>query len=782
MGNANGIPTTMRLARWALRRWGKEHLVPFVEGLAALGRPASVAFPPELVGQGAVLALSGVGNTMAIQSNPDWSWPAWVERQTDPRRPEFVPTGLNVLTTNLTGRDWTSIGLDGSPREAMVDPVGMLTPRAWGWSIQPWLKLGSDVLTPPRMDGIRQELLRGTWAAVRTSWRADGVLWRWDWEAVELGGEEGMLLDMEIANRSGRRLDAEIGIALRPCNVLSIGHINSLSIRDRVWKVNGKVALLLLDAPGRNVVSDRHHGDPLRDAGAGLGLPSLRSRSGIATGVSSWDASLPDGATMGAKAFVPLGAGQTSSSELRRIPMRAVVHARERMRDTFRARGRAGTRILVPDVRLQEAIDAVRARIHVFDDQDRFTPGTFLYHHHWFRDAAFLALGFENMGLGSRVAPKLERYPERQERDGFFRSQSGEWDSNGQALWTLGLHVRRGGNPALADRMWKAIARGAAWIDRTRRGGDGERGHVPHRGLMPAGFSAEHFGPNDHYLWDNFWSIAGLRDARDLAVLLGRSADASRFGEMHEEYRADLESAIRWSSERWNGILPCSPYRRPDSAAVGNLVGASPLGVVDPGDPWVGATLEFLMERCRWKGLFYQSIVHTGMNPYLSIQLARVLQARGDARLHGILQALLDAASPTWCWPEAIHPVSGGGCMGDGDHGWAAAEFLSLVRDLLVRETPGGLLLLDGVPPEWLRPGKSLSIHGAPTDHGTVDLEVEHLDSELVVRWSILRASHQAQGQHVLSLPGRAARSHFALHGDAGEIRVAMGGNQESKP
>lgn len=766
---------------WGLRLWGKDHLVPFVEGLEALGRPSTVAFPPELLEQGALVALSGIGNTLAVQSNPDWIWPRWIERQTSPDRPEFVPTGLNVLTTNLTGRNWTSIGVDGSHREAMVDPAGMLTPHPWGWSVLPWARLDGRPLLPPRMDGIRQSLVDGTWTAVRTSWEEDGVSWRWDWEAMELEGEEGVLLEMELRNRSQRRVEAVVGLALRPSNPLSIGHVNDLSFVEGVWKVNGRAALLLFGNPSRSLVSDRHHGDPLVDPRAGLPLPKLRSRSGIATGVSEWNAPLFPGTSFSLRAFVPLRAGHGTSSRLRRLSVRSTDHARERMRASFRERRAGEIRIRVPDARLQTAFDAVLVRLRVFDDQDRFSPGTFLYHQHWFRDAAFIALGFENMGMGGRCAGKLELYPRRQKPDGFFRSQDGEWDSNGQAIWTLATHVRRGGDPRIADRIWKTVVRGADWIERTRRS-QGDLGHVPHRGLLPAGFSAEHFGPNDHYLWDNFWSVAGLREARELALLLGRDADAARFESMLGDYRADLEAAIRWSSERWDGILPCSPYRRPDAAAVGNLVGVSPLRVCSPEAAWVGPTVEFLMERCRRKGLFFQSIVHTGLNPYLSVQLARVLLSRGDPRAHGLLQALLDAASPTWCWPEAIHPGTGGGCMGDGDHGWAAAEFLSLVREMFVRESDEGLVLLDGAPAEWFRAPAGFSIEGAPSDHGTVSVRVRDEDGALRASWSVVRAAHQPQARHFLSIPGRGARIRVALDGDSGEVRIRPGDMPEENP
>jgi len=774
-------PILPRLARFALRLWGREHLVPFVEGLSALGRPARVAFPPELLEQGVALALSGISNTVAIQGNPDWVWPLWVERQTDPDAPEFVPTGLNVLTTNVTGRNWTSIGIDGSPREAMVDPVGMMTPGAWGWSVLPWLRARGRVLAPPTMDGIRQDPVPGAWSSVRSAWSDGGLEWTWTWEALELEGEEGVLLRQQVANRGDDATELELGVALRPCNVLSIGHINRLSFRDRVWKVNGRAALLALEEPTRCIVSDRHHGDPLRSSGAGLALPKLRSRSGIATGLSSWNVSLEPGGTRSLDVFVPLDPRTGTSARLRRLSVRNVGHARERMDALARAEAGRGTLVTVADPRLQAAVDALRARLHVFDDQDRYSPGTFLYHHHWFRDAAFLTLGFENMGLGERTAAKLARYPHRQSRDGLFRSQTGEWDSNGQALWTLGLHVRRGGDLVRADRIWKSVMRGSAWIERARRP-ESDR-HVPHRGLLPAGFSAEHFGPNDHYFWDNFWGLAGLGSAAWMAGALGRDADRRRIEGMRDDYRVDLAAALRWGMERAEGALPCSPYRRLDAAAVGNLVAVSPLGVASPTDPWVGPTVDFLLERCFRKGLFFQSIVHTGLNPYLSVQVARVLQARGDARFHDVLQALMDAASPTWCWPEAIHPASGGGCMGDGDHGWAAAEFLSLVRDMLVRESSEGILLLDGVPASWFRSGRPLGIERAPTDHGEFDVRVVPEDDFARVEWRCRRLGHQDRAPIHLSLPsGSGPRRRTPLTGDSGAVRIHLHDLPEDRP
>jgi hypothetical protein len=727
---------------------GRSHLASFLQGLLHLGRPSSVAFPPELVEQGAAIALSGLANTMAIQSNPDWVWPSWVVRQTDPEDPAFIPTGLNLITTNLTFRNWTSVGLPQCTREAMVDPVGMVTPGPWSWSALPCLEHQGNLLVPPLMgDAVRQQSLREL-PGVRTLAEAGPDLeWEWDVWASEVEGLPSTLIEIRVRNRSESEIRCHPGLSLRPCNALSLGPIRSIRADERRIQVDGRIAVVFDLEIENLVVSDRHHGDPLLRPGSGLPLRRLRSRSGMATAVASWNASIPPGGMWTLHGALPLEDGN-----LRLPGPRAARHAREQAEEAHRRRMARGTRISVPDPDVQAGWEAVRGRLHVFDDGDRFTPGTFLYHEHWFRDAAFLSLGFENAGLGELVAPKMDLLRTRQKRNGLFRSQTGEWDSNGQAIWTLALHLRRGGDPALAERHWNQVTRGCDWIRRERSRTRDER--APHRGLLPAGFSAEHFGPNDHYFWDDFWSVSALEEAAWMASLTGRTKDAERLLEESADFRTDLEAALAWAAERCGGALPSSPYRRVDAASVGNLVAICPLRTVRPDAPWIGPTLAHLEERCSRDGLHFQSIVHTGLNPYLSAQIARARLAVGDAEgCLSILRALVRAASPTWCWPEAIHPRTRGGCMGDGDHGWAAAEFLSLVRQILVREVDGGLDLLSGVPADWLRRGP-IRIWGATTAHGTLDLEVRTETGGAVrAEWEIRRKSHQEPGRLVLVLP-----------------------------
>ncbi len=746
----------------AYLKWsGKGYLVPFLNGLSHLGRPSTVAFPMELMEQGLAIMLSGLNNTMAIQSNLDWIWPLWVERQVDPDGEEFIPTAINLIKTNLTCRNWTSLGLEDSPREAMIDPVGMLTLQPYGWSVFPYLRIDGRSHLPPRFIPrwqAAQKLSEGSLPCVITRYEIDpAVEWHSEAMALGLGGEEYLGFSHTIRNRSPDHLSLRFGLAIRPYNMLTMGHINSIRYQDRLWRLNGRNGLLLLDEPHRVVISDRHHGDPLLRDVLIAGRTSLKSKSGVACGQAEWDLELAPGETRVIDALGILGGKGSKAAKVPPLQLTGITRkshndARARQVQRWRDLQADGLRIRLPEARLEEAFLAVKNHLHVFDDGDHFSPGTFLYHSHWFRDSAFIALAFENLGYGSRVEPKLRRYPRLQARDGFFKSQRGEWDSNGQAMWTLVNHVRRGGNPDLLEMFYPSLIKGVKWIDKMRKSTLGAPS--PHYGLLPPGFSAEHFGPNDHYYWDNLWSLAGLEAARWAASKLGNTRDTEWISGILREYRGDVDASMDWAWKKCGRkALPCSPYRSLDSAAIGNLVGVTPLDIVDPEAPWLQGTVAYLMDSNLRDGLFFQRIVHTGLNPYLSVQLARALMAAGDGRWFAILEALVRRASPTYAWPEAMHPRMFGGCMGDGDHGWSAAEFVNLIREMLVSERGGTLRLAEAAPVKWFKPGMHLEAMGAPTPHGTVNFSLKQGPVAAFLTWSVHRKAHQDAAPIQFNLP-----------------------------
>lgn len=93
----------------------------------------------------------------------------------------------------------------------------------------------------------------------------------------------------------------------------------------------------------------------------------------------------------------------------------------------------------------------------------------------------------------------------------------------------------------------------------------------------------------------------------------------------------------------------------------------------------------------------------------------------GDGELTGRVTAwwLAHQTQPgAYAWAATVDPVHGRWGQGRLPDPRAAAAFVRLVRDALLREGDGALWLASAVPEEWIRPGKLVEIRWAPTAWG----------------------------------------------------------------
>lgn len=692
----------------------------FLDPVALLGRlrgfaqPSEVAEPIELLRAGMLFHARGLVNTKAIQHNLDWVWPYWVERQFNPDDPSFIPRAFSFSHINLTHRNWTAVGVPDVPFYPIIDPRGLVTPLFDGWSLDFWfVPEGGAVLLPSKLAAVRQSLTLGDGLAVHTVATSEQVV-----PAITLESSVSLILDAEGAPECIIQVSARgaaagaIAVALRPCNPEGVAFVHQIEVLTAPpgWRINRHHRVSFDRAPAKNLLSTYAQGDVL------LRLAEAEARTEVTCPVSM--------AT--AVALFPVDPGAAARCTVR-VPIYDELDPKHRPHFAAVASWSSAlaplARLQVSDARMQELYDLALANVVLHTPGDVY-PGPYTYKRFWFRDAVFVLNALLTLGGVARTRRALAGFAPRQRRDGYFLSQEGEWDSNGEALWFYHRFAALTAEPLPADWL-RAVEKGARWIQRKRLPPDGDR---PEGGLLPAGFSAEHLGPNDFYYWDDFWAVAGLRAAAALLRPPDPAAAQALAAEADEFLVTIRRSFPAGPHRRFPGAIPAAPHRRMDSGAIGSIVADYPLQLFAPGDAAIARTADYLCANHAQAGGFFQNMIHSGINAYLTLHLAQVRLRAGDpAAAWALMDAVAALASPTGQWPEAIHPHTFGGCMGDGQHIWAASEWLMLVRNLFVREelTGGPALVLGaGIKPAWWRTadgprvvefGPTLTPHGPVT-------------------------------------------------------------------
>jgi hypothetical protein len=699
-----------RLIRRIAHRKGFLDPLELLARLRRFAQPSEVQEPIELIRAGMVFHARGLVNTKVIQHNLDWVWPYWIVRQFSPGDASFIPRAFSFSHVNLTHRNWTAVGVPGCLELPIVDPRGMVTPHHDDWSVDHWfIPDEGKGLFPSRTEEAGQRLLMEGGHAVET--RLDSpaarmvlrteVHWR-DGEAV---------LETEAvveARRPGRFV-----IAVRPCNPEGIQFVEEVGFTDEGHRLKvGKFQQVEFERkPDELFTSNYETGDVLQAVLARKTSTHRECEAGLGTAAAAYR--IEGGRTVLHRYSIPLIEEEPGPLPLVR-PDRAQPESWESYMQDW-------SMLQVPDRRFVELYESSKRTLALLSQGD-ILPGPYTYRRFWFRDACIIGNALLGLCQDRIVRNSLQYFHHRQHLDGYFHSQEGEWDSNGQVLWLANQYeevTATSGQSLATHSLYKA----AKWIDRKRA----RTAHAaaPYRGLLPPGFSAEHLGPNDYYYWDDFWGAAGLRSAAALLERRGEADKASEVRQMAERFEQDIQRSLATLDPSKTGnAIPAAPKRRMDSGAIGSMVADYPLNLSWISHDSIRATADWLVSHSFHNGGFFQNMIHSGINAYLTLDLAQTYLRLGDARYWDLIRATAEIASPTGKWPEAVHPNTLGGCMGDGEHAWAAAEWCQMMRALFVDDAGDVLELAKGIPEDWLQQESPLAFGPTLTKWGRIRVKM----------------------------------------------------------
>jgi hypothetical protein len=699
----------------------------FIRAFLSIGYPSHAPFPRVLLVFNLRNFVRGLFTRFIVSSNLDWIWPFWINRQFYPRSSDFTARGFQPVSTNATHRNWTGIGTLNSSAESTVDPRGLVTPFINGWSLDNWLIYDNKVYSPSNLPKVNQKLYKNL-PKIITEFQVENFKIS---SFVFVGANELDVIyqKVTIKNMSKSVKECAFAFAIRPYNNEGLSLVHDIDFPDNsTFFVNNKVGGAFIQPPDELHSSHLSKGDValfIDETTYAKEFVSAHSRVGLATAIAKYN--------------LVLNAGQSKTFEIR-MPMKKIHRKEALKKDYFEKLTRhnfdkiltkstalwednlcKGTQVTVPDKKIMSAFQANKAYLLLFYDGDEITPGPSTYHHFWFRDAAYMVHALDLMGYHEEAGEILKTYPKRQRKSGEFHSQAGEWDSCGQAIWTMVEHYKLTKDYKYLKKIYPSLRNAAHWLIRKRW--QNKKKKPGYRGLLPAGLSAEHFGLSDYYYWDDFWGLAGLRDTLFAAKTLHKST--FWWQKNYLKFFDSVNKSLKYIEGNFGRpIIPISPSRRMDSAAVGSIVSYYPLKLLPPEDIRLVNTVKHLRENNFIGDGFFHDINHAGYGTYLSIHVAQCLLGQRDADAYKILKWFLQVASKTWCWPESIHPRTMGGTVGDGHHGWALVEMLIFVRNMLFFEENDRLVITPILPLEWLKKDNKIAIANAPSEFGEVNFEI----------------------------------------------------------
>jgi len=532
-----------------------------------------------------------------------------------------------------------------------------------------------------------------------------------------------------------------ICIAVRPFNPEGVAPIESIDFKsNRIAYVNKTVGVVFAEDPDGIICSNGKDGDVaylLMRSDDIRGLfdksvkhPNVFCKQGLAHAAVGFSFELkPDESKQ-----VHCSAALETDEVLRRSPVKQTWRVsfgqrRIEQRERWKQEIEKGVLFTMADKSLQDLFDACRATLIQFHDGEFISPGPYTYHKFWFRDAAIMLTALTTLGYSKRSAQGLDVFPERLTQDGFFRGPDGEWDSNGLVIWAIYRYYELNRSELWLREWYPLLEKAAGWIPRMRRKSRSNGATV--KGLMPKSLSAEHLGMVDQYYWDSFWSLAGLKCMEGIAGILGKDATAVEFKKEAERFEHDIIQSTRNFEEKLGEkVFPASPGRPFDEGAIGSICSVYPLELFDGNVPHGRNTLSMIADRYVDGKGFFHPLIHSGYNPYLTLQIAHGFLLTGDTkRAWEIAETVFKQATSTYTYPEAIHPVTGGGTMGDGHHGWAAAEIIMFIRDCLFRENGTVLELFKGDNGRLIQSNIDCVFRDVPTSFGRIGVGIQYASS-----------------------------------------------------
>jgi hypothetical protein len=418
---------------------------------------------------------------------------------------------------------------------------------------------------------------------------------------------------------------------------------------------------------------------------------------------------------------------QTTEKQARREQQRAINYWKQ-IRLPY-------DRIIVPDPAVQGLLDSCIRNIYQARElkggHPAFQVGPTCYRGTWAADGPFILEAITYLGRAMETRAGLEHQVDADQGPGGIAFSK----KSGLRLWMIWRHAQLTGDWAWLKKMWPRVEREVSQIRNYRQMTRNDAAQANY-GLMPIGFGDGGLGGKHREYTNVYWTMAGLKAAINMAekmnqpLLTAWKAEYQDYWKVFDRAR-NRDKLVDHAGNIYVPVTMKGESRQlPQRGAWAFLQSVFPGRIFGMDDELMLGTMAML-DATQKEGLIYGTgWLGDGIWNYAASFYGHAHLWLGHGRkTASTLYAFGNHACPLMCWREEQN-VTGEkeNYCGDMPHNWASAEFIRMVRHMMILEREKKLHLLHGLPHNWTRPGNETRMVQIPTSFGTMSLSMKMAD------------------------------------------------------
>lgn len=628
---------------------------------------------------------------------------------------------------------WTVTGLPGSFNESLLDEYGGVETGLRCFSVIPAILADGKLLSAKNFE--LQQSLAEDWMPIPTvNWKGGGINLNITANTIE---PDTTLVLYKLTNTSSDKRDISLLLAARPLQINPPWQFGGFSeIKQAQWKDNRSLTLNDKQAacfyPTADFVST-YGQSPTADSIDIIEYlierktvgDSISSPDGIVSAGARYDYSLAAGESKFILAVYP----NTDNANVNITEDYKIFFNKQLNKSMLSWQKFIGDwDINIPDKKLVNIVRSNLAYLLINADGPATQPGSRNYNNSWIRDGAISATAMMRFGLVDFGEKYLQWFTPLIKDDGlipfivetktgnmagFAADWVGEYDSFGQYAFLVRQVMEITDDNDIAKQCWPKLKVAMKYMEnlRNQRLTDKYRG-TEYEGILPESISHEGYFPAKHSYWDDFFALKGLQDAQAIASRLGYKEDEQWLAKLEKDLRASTLASIEKVRSRDNlKTLPgCAELGDfdPTSTAVAIMIADERDNL--PADA-LKATFDKYMQDSKDRASMPIGKRST-YTPYEARNVGALIRLGrfDDARM--MLEFFVSDGVRPAAWNHLAEVVHGDlrtpSYIGDMPHTWVGAEMINSIRDMLVYEDRGRLVLAAGVPDSWLTQGVSV--------------------------------------------------------------------------